>query len=79
MFDELGGYDKGIVGYHPISRGGDDVYFNKKWNHANRGVDLVVGSDIYMFPIGRFNKDGDLNPKGLFHDLSQTKQESFEK
>lgn len=79
IFHELGGYDKGIVGYHPITKGGDDVYFNTKWNKKFDKEDLALGSDIYMFPIGRFNKDGDLNPKGLFHNLSQEKQEKFYK
>lgn len=79
IFDELGGYDKGIVGYHPAHKGGEDVYFNKKWNNKYNKEDLSVGRDIYMFPLGRFNKWGDLNPFGLFHDLSQTKQEKFYK
>lgn len=81
IYEALGGYSllSCTKGYHPITKGGDDVYFNAKWNkHYNR-EDLTVGRDIYMFPIGRFNKTGDLNPKGLFHNLSQTKQESFNK
>jgi glycosyltransferase involved in cell wall biosynthesis len=81
MFDELGGYDTAVCnrGYHPISREGDDNYFNTEWNHANRGVKQVYGRDIYLFPLGRFNKTGDLNPFNLFHNLSQTKQEKFYK
>lgn len=80
-FRELGGYDTkhSLIGYHPATRGGDDCYFNSKWNRKYKDVKLAVGRDIYMFPIGRFRKDGDLNPKGLFHDLSQDKQEKFYK
>ncbi len=80
IFDELGGYDErhSLVGYHPISKKGDDCYFNSKWNRKYQ-IAPVMGRDIYMFPIGRFRTDGDLNPKGLFHNLSQKKQESFNK
>ena len=81
IFDGLGGYDEATCmrGYHPISKQGDDCYFNTKWNRRYTKDDLAVGRDIYMFPIGRFRDDGDLNPKGLFHNLSQLKQESFTK
>ena len=76
VFDELGGYDEApsLVGYHPKNKEGDDCYFNAKWNKAFAGTRPDVGRDIYMFPVGRFNKNGDLNPKGLFHNLSQIKQ-----
>jgi glycosyltransferase involved in cell wall biosynthesis len=81
IFWKLGGYDPKTctIGYHPEGRKGDDCYFNSKWNRAYRGVKLEVGRDIYMFPIGRFRNDGDLNPFGLFHNLSQKKKEPFEK
>lgn len=81
IFKELGMYDPATCqkGYHPKSRQGDDCFFNAKWNKKFRGVPLEVGRDIYMFPIGRFHRDGDLNPKGLFHNLSQEKQEKFYK
>jgi len=81
VFEKLGGYARSTctIGYHPARRKGDDCYFNSKWNRTYRGIKPVVGSDIYMFPIGRFHKNGDLNPKGLFHNLSQTKQEKFYK
>jgi len=80
-FDALGGYKPkhSLIGYHPVSHKGDDCYFNAKWNKMFRGEKPTMGSDIYMFPIGRFNKDCDLNPKGLFHDLSQTRQDKFYK
>lgn len=73
IFEELGGYSPETCtsGLHPITRRGDDCFFNAKWRRKFSGVDLVVGHDIYLFPIGRFNKNGDLNPKGLFHNLSQ--------
>ena len=81
IFDKLGGYEPKTCtrGYHPVSRQGDDCYFNAKWNRAYRGIKPMVGSDIYMFPIGRFREDGDLNPKGLFHDLSQKIDKPFNK
>jgi len=81
VFDELGGYDEHACtrGYHPVSRSGDDCFFNSKWNKKYRGEAPAVGRDIYMFPIGRFHKNGDLNPKGLFHNLSQSKQERMYK
>jgi hypothetical protein len=71
IFDKLGGYSKRACtwGYHPASRKGDDCDFNHKWNRAFAGTSLVMGRDIYMFPIGRFHAKGDLNPKGLFHSL----------
>lgn len=80
IFDELGGYEPkhSLIGYHPASRKGDDCFFNTKWNHKYREAP-AHGRDIYMFPIGRFRKDGDLNPRGLFHNLSQSKQEAFNK
>jgi glycosyltransferase involved in cell wall biosynthesis len=73
IFEELGGYDPATCqkGFHPIARRGDDCYFNAKWNRKYAGTIPEVGRDIYMFPIGRFNKDGNLNPFGLFHNLSQ--------
>lgn len=73
-FEHLGGYDPehSLVGLHPVSRRGDDCYFNTKWNHfaQERGIEIVLGSPIYMFPIGRFHIRGETNPMGLFHNLS---------
>jgi hypothetical protein len=76
IFESLGGYSPETcsLGYHPIGRKGDDCYFNTKWNHAFMGIAPAVGRDIYMFPTGRFNITGNLNPKGLFHNLSQDGQ-----
>lgn len=81
IFDELGGYDEEVCirGFHPVARRGDDCYFNAKWNRRFAGTTPAVGRDIYMFPLGRFNKTGDLNPFGLFHNLSQKKQEKMYK
>ena len=75
-FEKLGGYSPETcsLGYHPIARSGDDCYFNAKWNRTFRGQKPEVGRDIFVFPIGRFNKDGNLNPFGLFHNLSQDSQ-----
>jgi glycosyltransferase involved in cell wall biosynthesis len=73
-FELLGGYpeDACTRGYHAGSKKGEDSYLNRKWNHYARdnNIDISVGSKIYIFPIGRFNKNYDLNPKGLFHELS---------
>lgn len=79
IFERLGGYDPQTCtrGYHPKSRQGDDCFFNSKWNREFRGEVPVVGRDIYMFPIGRFRKDGDLNPKGLFHNLHQREEKHY--
>jgi glycosyltransferase involved in cell wall biosynthesis len=78
-FELLGGYEPrhSLVGYHPISREGDDCYFNSKWNKyaAMKGISLSVGADIFMFPTGRWNKSGDTNPLGLFHNLSHDGKE----
>lgn len=81
IFHNLGGYEPKTCtkGYHPISKDGDDCHFNAKWNKVYAGTSPIVGHDIYMFPIGRFRTDGDLNPKGLFHNLSQKRQDAFYK
>lgn len=84
IFEELGGYTPRYSqrGYYAPHKQGDDCHFNTKWNHWNfdRGdVPQSVGRDIYMFPVGRWHKSGDLNPKGLFHNLDREKQEKFNK
>lgn len=78
VFLDLGGYSRRscMRGYHPASRQGEDCHFNGKWNRAIGGP-TVTGSDIYLIPTGRFHSKGDLNPHGLFHNLSQTKQTMF--
>jgi len=74
-FKLLGGYDEAhcTYGHHAAERKGEDCDLNARWNHwAERmGIAPNMGSPIYMFPIGRYHKDGNLNPKGLFHSLSQ--------
>ena len=35
------------------------------------------GPDIYVYPIGKFHKDGVGNPGGLFHDLSRVQGEKL--
>jgi glycosyltransferase involved in cell wall biosynthesis len=73
-FELLGGYDPqhSLVGYHPVSRRGDDCFFNSKWNHYARdhGLQIVLGSPIYVWPIGKFHIRKETNPGGLFHNLS---------
>jgi glycosyltransferase involved in cell wall biosynthesis len=79
IFNQLSGYSPNTCsfGYHPRSRTGDDCLFNAKWNHTFQGVIPAMGRDIYIFPVGRFNISGNLNPKGLFHNLNQDKQEKM--
>jgi glycosyltransferase involved in cell wall biosynthesis len=73
-FFELGGYNprRCQYGFHAPPKKGEDCYFNTAWKHyaAEKGLETAVGPPIYMFPVGRFNKDGDMNPMGLFHKLS---------
>jgi glycosyltransferase involved in cell wall biosynthesis len=59
-------------GFHAGSKKGEDSYFATKWNHwaVKTGNKVVAGPPIYLFPIGRYNVNYDLNPKGLFHRLS---------
>ena len=74
VFMEIGGYTKStcIRGYHPGANQGPDCHFNRKWNRwaKKRGVRAERGPRIYMFPIGRYHKDRDNNPFGMFHNLS---------
>lgn len=78
-FEALGGYDKETCtrGFHPVSRRGDDCFFNAKWNKMFRGQQPTMGRDIYVFPLGRFNKTGDLNPFGLFHNLHHREEKQW--
>lgn len=73
-FEALGGYDPVhcTMGYHPLTKGGDEVNFNHRWKHwaAKNHVMLATGSPVYMFPVGRFHVRGETNPMGLFHNLS---------
>jgi glycosyltransferase involved in cell wall biosynthesis len=79
IFEDLGGYDEESCtrGYHPVSRQGDDCVFNAKWNKKYKGQEPAVGRDIYLFPTGRFNDTGDLNPLGFFHDLHHRQEKSY--
>lgn len=73
-FNEIGGYDEKhcLYGHHAPARQGEDSIFNARWNHlaVKKNLQWTQGSKIYMFPIGRFHKNGDTNPLGLFHGLS---------
>lgn len=74
LFWELGGYDEkaSSYGHHPKKGRGIDGKFNSKFNRWARPQDIKtdIGSAIYIFPIGRYHKDYELNPFGLFHNLS---------
>jgi hypothetical protein len=73
-FVKLGMYNENRCNYrhHAVERKGEDSYFNSVWNRyaEKNGIKPEVGSPIYIFPIGRYHKDYDLNPFGLFHTLS---------
>lgn len=73
-FDMLGGMPEYACkyGHHAVAHKGEDSYFNRKWDRwaTANGITPATGSKIYMFPIGRYNVNYDLNPKGLFHQLS---------
>ena len=74
-FNLLGRYDPKhcLYGHHAAGNMGEDSVLNRRWNHyaANNGLTLATGSPIYIFPIGRYHKNHDPNPHGLFHNLSQ--------
>ena len=74
-FELLGMYSEKhcTYGRHAGSKEGEDSVLNRRWNHyaAANGITLALGPKIYFFPIGRYHKNEDPNPKGLFHDLSQ--------
>ena len=74
LFLDLGGNDERycLYGHHAPNRHGEDAIFNRTFNHwsnANGGTS-TVGPKIYCFTNGRYNINGDSNPKGLFHTLS---------
>jgi len=73
-FERLGGNPEKACtyGHHATLKQGEDSYFNQKWNRwaKKHNVGIETGPRIYIFPIGRYHKDYDLNPKGLFHTLS---------
>jgi len=73
-FWKLGGYKSKhcLYGYHAPVKKGEDCYFNTQWKHyaAEQGLKIEIGPKIFLFPVGRFNKAGDNNPRGLFHGLS---------
>lgn len=74
LFWELGGNDENhcLYGKHAESKKGEDSVMNTRYNHwarKNNGVS-EVGPKIYMFTNGRYHKNKDSNPMGLFHTLS---------
>lgn len=75
IFFRLGGYREswctGMM--HQGKRKGEDSYFTWRYTKAAMSgvyTHQVTGPKMYVFPIGKFHKDGDLNPYGLFHGLS---------
>lgn len=74
IFEELGGYDpkRCTYGHYAGPRKGEDCYFNGAWRRyaAAQGLKEDYGSNIYVFPIAKYNVNGDNNPMGLFHNLS---------
>jgi len=61
-----------LYGHHATPQNGEDCYFIRDWARwaAKNDKKCVVGPKIYIFPIGKYHKDYDLNPKGIFHTLS---------
>jgi hypothetical protein len=50
---------------------GEDREFNKRWSRAVRKGKYIshsIGPKIYVYPVGRFRDDGNVNPYGLFHN-----------
>jgi len=74
-FNLLGRYDPRhcLYGHHAAGGRGEDSVLNRRWNHyaAEKGIKVAVGSKIFIFPIGRYHINGELNPHHLFHSLSQ--------
>lgn len=74
-FFTMGRYkeSKCVAMMHQPRRLGEDCYFNKTWEqHVGLGIFKLetFGPPIYMFPVGRYHKNGENNPMGLFHSLS---------
>lgn len=75
LFWDLGGNDERHCQYgkHAAEKKGEDSVMNTRWNHwaVKNGITKPdVGPQIYMFTNGRYHKDGNPNPKGIFHKLS---------
>jgi len=75
VFFALGGYKErwcnGMM--HQGKRRGEDSHFN--WRYSKAVISGVYapqseGPKMYVFPIGKFTVNNDLNPQGLFHNLS---------
>ena len=77
LFWKLGGYNARYCqyGYHADPKRGEDCYFNQRFNRyaVENHIKAVVGPKIYIFPVGRYNINGNTNPMGLFHKLSYEK------
>lgn len=72
IFEELGGYqERHCIGMmHQGRNKGEDCYFYSAYTRSGRYKPILSGPAIYFFPTGRFQKDGNPNPHGLFHTLS---------
>jgi glycosyltransferase involved in cell wall biosynthesis len=73
-FKKLGGYCEKYCtnNFHAKSGRGEDGAFNHAWNKMaqRENIKAEIGSSIFIFPIGRYHVNYDLNPRGLFHTLS---------
>ena len=73
LFWELGGNSEKhcLYGKHAPRKKGEDSVMNTRYNHwaVKNNAKLEVGPPIYMFTNGRYHRDGNTNPKGLFHNL----------
>jgi glycosyltransferase involved in cell wall biosynthesis len=78
IFFALGGYRKDLIG-RPYPQG-EDSDFKRKWHNwkvAGRGANHPYRPLSYMFPNGYLCGDVDLNPFGLFHELSRKTQNNY--
>jgi glycosyltransferase involved in cell wall biosynthesis len=71
IFKDLGGYaEKWCVTGKHISRA--ERTLNNRWDKASAAGTYKIrdiGPVIYMYPVGRYHKNGETNPLGLFHGL----------
>lgn len=76
IFDEMGGYDPKhcqsmfhVGGKYMSEERNFNIRYQRGVKKGKYGAD-VTGPPIYVYPLGKFHKDGDHNPWGLFHGLS---------
>lgn len=71
IFEELNGYDRKYCdsGFHVGKKFmSEERDFNRRFSRKYRDTN---GPKIYVYPIGKFQVNGDENPRNLFHNLSR--------